>query len=406
MERAEPEMIARYERAISLSPNDGALILDEAEARCGAGQPEPLRRLTLAVRANPHWVEGQIALARLLWEWRGRDGFDHEIEAALAANPGDRQLWGGYVGLLGDCHLDAAAADAAARARAALGDEVEFTLAEAIHAGRAGELDRAEALFAALPEAMPGRTIHDSVHSLRRGDFDRARMLAERALEEERWNVPYWGIVELLWRKLDDPRAGWLSGQPGLVESFDMAWDEELAAADTLLEQIHRENVQCVGQSVRDGSQTRWNLFDRLEPELAPLRARLEELVRRYMAGLPPRDDTHPLLRHRDAPMRITANWSVRLTGGGRHVSHFHHKGLVSSAFYLRAPDTDPQTREGWLDLGTPPDDFLMTLEPIASVQPQPGRLALFPSYLMHGTRPFPAGERMTVAFDVARAEV
>jgi hypothetical protein len=31
-----------------------------------------------------------------------------------------------------------------------------------------------------------------------------------------------------------------------------------------------------------------------------------------------------------------------------------------------------------------------------------PGRMALFPSYLFHGTRPFSEGERLTVAFDVA----
>jgi hypothetical protein len=34
-------------------------------------------------------------------------------------------------------------------------------------------------------------------------------------------------------------------------------------------------------------------------------------------------------------------------------------------------------------------------------IRPHVGRLALFPSTLFHGTRPFSAGERMTVAFDV-----
>jgi len=36
-------------------------------------------------------------------------------------------------------------------------------------------------------------------------------------------------------------------------------------------------------------------------------------------------------------------------------------------------------------------------------VEPKPCRLALFPSWMWHGTRPFGEGERMTVAFDVAR---
>ncbi|HYD23379.1 MAG TPA: putative 2OG-Fe(II) oxygenase [Croceibacterium sp.] len=37
------------------------------------------------------------------------------------------------------------------------------------------------------------------------------------------------------------------------------------------------------------------------------------------------------------------------------------------------------------------------------TIEPRPGRLVLFPSAMWHGTRPFPAGERLTVAFDVAR---
>ena len=35
-------------------------------------------------------------------------------------------------------------------------------------------------------------------------------------------------------------------------------------------------------------------------------------------------------------------------------------------------------------------------------VEPRPGRLVLFPSWMWHGTVPFGAGERLTVAFDVA----
>jgi len=35
-------------------------------------------------------------------------------------------------------------------------------------------------------------------------------------------------------------------------------------------------------------------------------------------------------------------------------------------------------------------------------IEPKPGRLALFPSWMWHGTRPFAEGERITVAFDVA----
>ena len=47
--------------------------------------------------------------------------------------------------------------------------------------------------------------------------------------------------------------------------------------------------------------------------------------------------------------------------------------------------------------------NFPVDLPPFRTVEPKPGRLALFPSYMWHGTRPFGEGERLTVAFDVAR---
>ena len=42
-----------------------------------------------------------------------------------------------------------------------------------------------------------------------------------------------------------------------------------------------------------------------------------------------------------------------------------------------------------------------LAIAPSRMVQPLPGRLVLFPSYLWHGTVPFEGGERLTIAFDV-----
>ena len=89
--------------------------------------------------------------------------------------------------------------------------------------------------------------------------------------------------------------------------------------------------------------------------------------------------------------------------GGGFHVSHVHPEGVLSSACYVAVPDTlDEDRQEGWIELGRPPDDLQLELGPLTAIAPRPGRLVLFPSYLYHGTRAFPAGERMSVAFDIA----
>ena len=60
--------------------------------------------------------------------------------------------------------------------------------------------------------------------------------------------------------------------------------------------------------------------------------------------------------------------------------------------------------QEGWLTLGEPQAELGIQLPPIRRIEPKPGQLVLFPSMMWHGTLPFSAGERLTVAFDVAPA--
>ena len=78
----------------------------------------------------------------------------------------------------------------------------------------------------------------------------------------------------------------------------------------------------------------------------------------------------------------------------------------MSSACYIALPPSlgSEASRDGWLELGRPPVELGLDLEPLAAIEPRPGRLALFPSYLYHGTRPFRDGERLTIAFDVTPA--
>jgi hypothetical protein len=80
----------------------------------------------------------------------------------------------------------------------------------------------------------------------------------------------------------------------------------------------------------------------------------------------------------------------------------------MSSALYVALPDavgTSADSADGWLELGRPPNDLDLDLAPLTLIEPKVGRLALFPSILWHGTRPFPEGERLTVAFDIQAVE-
>jgi uncharacterized protein (TIGR02466 family) len=86
------------------------------------------------------------------------------------------------------------------------------------------------------------------------------------------------------------------------------------------------------------------------------------------------------------------------------HTPHVHPHGWISSVCYIAVPAAvaDTKRREGWLHLGQPEVGSAAHSAPRRMVQPQVGRLVLFPSMFWHGTTPFDdASPRLTIAFDV-----
>jgi hypothetical protein len=98
--------------------------------------------------------------------------------------------------------------------------------------------------------------------------------------------------------------------------------------------------------------------------------------------------------------------WSVRLRPHGFHADHVHSQGWLSSACYLSLPPAvEGPERQGWLKFGQPGVATDPPLGPEHFVKPEPGLLALFPSYMWHGTVPFGGTEpRLTIAFDLVPA--
>ena len=109
-----------------------------------------------------------------------------------------------------------------------------------------------------------------------------------------------------------------------------------------------------------------------------------------------------PSARAQHRPAHLVGCWSVRLKRGGFHVNHIHPHGWLSSAYYVAVPAEthDVAARSGWIKFGEPRFD-----QPGGDarhfVQPRPGRLVLFPSYMWHGTVAIQGDEpRLTIAFD------
>ena len=393
-----------YSPLVRAEPGNAEAWLGYAQALDADGRAGEARGVleTLVAKA-PGWTEALEALARLRWASDEHDGFCNHYAAAVRQAP-QAAVYASWSRTLAGVDRFAEAAEVAAAARIAFPDLEEFALIEAGHRGEAGEDMAADAIFAGLSAMTPERALHEARHRLRMGEADAAERLCAGVIEQLPDQVTAWALRGLAWRRLDDPRGQWLHGQDGLIRSIPLGLDRaDLDRAIRYLDGLHESSAVPVGQSVRAGTQTRGGLFDRHEPEARRIETAFQEVIAAYRAALPARDDRHPLLRHRDHDWRIAGSWSVRLVDAGHHIQHIHPNGLISSAAYFAVPASaaDGQAKAGWLELGRPPVGLRLDLEPEATIEPRVGECVLFPSTLYHGTRPFPAGKRMSVAIDI-----
>lgn len=399
LERGESDAHLRFAEAERLLPDDPHAALGAAEAWVPVDQTLAIQKMELVTTRFPDWPDPQSALARLKWERGAHHAFMEGLEAAVAERPHNAAMWNALIDAYSGVERYLHAAEAAARAHAALGDD-RFRLLEAANASEAGEMDRADTLFAEL-RTTSGTELAEARHALKKGQVERAEALLDRAREASPDDIAVWAWTGLVWRLTEDPRSNWLYQIDRLVGvqtiSSNIPELEEIAAH---ISSLHHANTFPIGQSLRGGTQTRGRLFDRADETVQRLRQAVDEVVDAYWSALPREDRSHPLLRHRLRRPRFAGSWSVRLTNGGFHVPHFHPRGVLSSACYLHLPP-NRQEKEGWLELGRPPNNSGIDLPPLLRIEPKPAVLVLFPSYLFHGTVPFRTGERLSVAFDL-----
>lgn len=408
LEQAEPDAVKWFDRALGVDPGNPYNWLGKAQALEVAGDVAGARKIMEQVVAQaPAWIDGHKYLAQLRLA-AGEDDFASHYADAVATVPQDPNIPDAWCKVLAGLDYNLEAADVAARAKLAHPEGEHFALLEAIYAGAGGDEERADRIFADLAIENLDRFIHEPRHRMRLGQYDRAAGLLDRAIEMAPTDIGAWALRGILWRLTDDPRAEWLHGQAGLYGLLPLRdADSVLPAAIDLLHRLHDESTFPLGQSLRGGTQTRGRLFDRREPEFQALRDAITATLADYREGLPAEDGAHPLLRHRSTPWRLAGSWSVRLDGGGDyHTAHIHPQGIVSSALYLMLPaEVAGVGQHGWLELGRPPPDLRLDLDPLDVIQPKEAHLALFPSTLYHGTTPFGKDRRMTVAFDVTLAD-
>jgi hypothetical protein len=110
-------------------------------------------------------------------------------------------------------------------------------------------------------------------------------------------------------------------------------------------------------------------------------------------------------------PLRAAmTQWALIFRGAGHQLPHHHPGCWLTGVYYVSARYDRPQPGEplrGMIRIGCIPE--WAGAEPpwdVREVEPVPGTLLLFPSFVPHETvPPGDGGERISVAFDVTAVE-
>nr|WP_255681993.1 tetratricopeptide repeat protein [Luteimonas sp. BDR2-5] len=382
------EALAGARKLVARHPHHAAAhetlsnLLWENGAELAPGE-DPLGGFRAAARAQPDNRPLQLALARMLVASKHAEEALALLHPLRQREPGDALLgWFAADALDALQQHEQAAPLYAAAARGELGELPEFLNAHARHAFRTRR-------------------------------FDLAASCAEKAVKLDPHNQEGWSHLGTAWRLIGDEREHWLFDYERLAGAVEVApppgfgdLPAFLQALAATLETMHNAGREPVNQSVRGGTQTAGQLFGRDDAILGAAEHALRAAVENWLAALPD-DADHPFLSRKQRSVRFVGSWSVRLTSSGRHSNHIHPKGWASSAFYVALPgsvleSSSSGSHAGWIQFGQPLEDLGLDLPPRRVIQPRPGHLALFPSYMWHGTVPFDAREsRLTIAFDM-----
>ena len=242
------------------------------------------------------------------------------------------------------------------------------------------------------------------------GDPEKAARFCEQALALDPHDQIALSSLSTAWRLMADTRDESLNGYDSLIRSFELEPPDGFASMDDFnaelngwLDGMHPDTREYLDQSLRGGTQTPDQIFGKGHVLVEKIRARIDEAVGRYIAEMR-EDDRHPFLSRRAKGFAYSGSWSSRLRDCGFHVNHIHPQGWISSCYYIAVPKAveDAKERQGWIKFGEPSFNVPLKDAIRRAIQPRPGRLVLFPSYMWHGTIPFhDAQPRTTIAFDV-----
>jgi len=149
------------------------------------------------------------------------------------------------------------------------------------------------------------------------------------------------------------------------------------------------------------------NLAQSGDPAVEELKRFIDHAFRERLKRLKEIDPQHPFAKY--APKKYYMDmWAVRLQDSGHMLPHIHIDGWLSGVYYVDVPPIvdDPNAdQSGWIKFGPPRADIALRRSPLVrALQPRPGLMATFPSYIWHDTVPLPRDnrdQRLVLAYDL-----
>jgi tetratricopeptide (TPR) repeat protein len=403
-----------YEQAFEASSQHPIVTLSYANSVHELGDTDTaVALLQEATNANPQQVQLHQRLNELLWEADRSDEFGDSYQRALRSNQAGEALCVAYAKQMfkaGD-NIRSRQVIEELRARYPKSSQLSSLYGQVL--ADDGDLDTAQSvLMSSLREEFDKSTAQQlcKLHIIQ-ADYSSAQSLIASMQKQDADCQLTWALQSLIWRLTEDTRYRWLCDYESVVRAYTMPKPEGYDSLDAFLQELkqvllvlHKTQQAPLEQTLLNGTQTAARLLHNPDPVIQSLKTSLESVVSEYIHAMPSNSD-HPLYQRRCENFRFSGSWSVRLRPNGFHVNHVHPAGWISSSSYISIPvGADETKREGAIKFGESPL-ALGDREVIEKViQPEAGMVALFPSFVWHGTVPFSGSEddfRLTAPFDV-----
>lgn len=418
LERFE-EAIPSLQTAVDIAPNRHEARYAVAKAFAHVGREEDaLLAYQTVIEKKPDFLPALTDFTSLAWSMgNGTQSLSaFEMARQRAGETPDLLLAEANLRLRFSDDVSIGAEGMLARAHEMAPERADISNALARALVMQGRFDQSFPLFEAAIASEPAAVRHRRDFGealLGRGEFALARDVFRDALALDPHDQITLAGLTLAYRELGDSRYDELVDLERFVKVYEIAPPpgfSDLASFNRTLaeelDRLHTRHAPPLDQTLRNGTQTAGSLFKQRNRAIEAVREQIAAAVADYIQSLPD-DPNHPLLSRKAKDFSFSGSWSCRLQSTGFHTNHVHDQGWISSAYYVSLPDAVSAGGQGGLKFGESRFKLSENDRVARIVTPAVGKLALFPSYVWHGTVPFQSPDvRMTIAFDVVPGAV